>query len=328
MKENRSQLAYALYADDGTGRPSGHVYTTARTCRRRGRAAPLNAWSHSPPPGRHDARLFVNGKEVSKRHADGTLAARRAARLGGNRIWSEWFKGSIDDVRVYDRALTASEIATDRRRRSASRGCRPTAREAPRRSAGGGHLSDPVLCRAPGVRGASDAHEYALASAVARLVVLAGAPAAAHAGTLHVAPGGQRPALHGLPPCGALTCLSRRAPGRRRPHRGRPLRRTADSLPWPLRAADRVRGRPAGGVAVDGLDVSADHLVVRDIESTEPPERHARQPDDPATTSASWTCTRDALGQRCARLHVDPRHIGPNHNETPHKIGGTPASHG
>jgi len=31
-------------------------------------------------------------------------------RIGGNAIWGEFFAGRIDDVRVYNRALTATEI--------------------------------------------------------------------------------------------------------------------------------------------------------------------------------------------------------------------------
>ena len=35
-------------------------------------------------------------------------------RIGGNAVWREWFAGLIDEVRVYNRALTPAEIATDR----------------------------------------------------------------------------------------------------------------------------------------------------------------------------------------------------------------------
>jgi hypothetical protein len=36
-------------------------------------------------------------------------------RVGGNGVWSgEWFDGQIDEVRVYDRALSAAEILADR----------------------------------------------------------------------------------------------------------------------------------------------------------------------------------------------------------------------
>jgi hypothetical protein len=32
---------------------------------------------------------------------------------GHNAIWNEWFKGLIDEVRLYDRALTASQVQAD-----------------------------------------------------------------------------------------------------------------------------------------------------------------------------------------------------------------------
>jgi hypothetical protein len=34
-------------------------------------------------------------------------------RIGGNRIWGEIFQGSIDEVRLYNRALTPAEIQAD-----------------------------------------------------------------------------------------------------------------------------------------------------------------------------------------------------------------------
>jgi hypothetical protein len=33
--------------------------------------------------------------------------------IGGNSVWSEWFQGLIDNVRIYNRALSASELQTD-----------------------------------------------------------------------------------------------------------------------------------------------------------------------------------------------------------------------
>jgi hypothetical protein len=36
-----------------------------------------------------------------------------ALRIGGNDVWGEWFKGAIDEVRVYNRALTAAAILAD-----------------------------------------------------------------------------------------------------------------------------------------------------------------------------------------------------------------------
>ena len=34
-------------------------------------------------------------------------------RIGGNAVWGEYFKGRIEEVRIYNRALTAAEIQTD-----------------------------------------------------------------------------------------------------------------------------------------------------------------------------------------------------------------------
>jgi len=34
-------------------------------------------------------------------------------RFGGDALWSEWFQGSLDEIRVYNRALSATEIQTD-----------------------------------------------------------------------------------------------------------------------------------------------------------------------------------------------------------------------
>ena len=39
-----------------------------------------------------------------------------ALRIGGNTIWGEYFAGSLDDIRIYNRALTPIEIQTDQLR--------------------------------------------------------------------------------------------------------------------------------------------------------------------------------------------------------------------
>ena len=86
-----------------------------------------------------------------------------ALRIGGNDVWGEWFAGRIDEVRVYDRALSAAEIGTDmttpvtcsgpppRRQRSPCRarmsftatqgGANPAAQTADITNTGGGSLN-------------------------------------------------------------------------------------------------------------------------------------------------------------------------------------------
>jgi Concanavalin A-like lectin/glucanases superfamily len=37
-----------------------------------------------------------------------------ALKIGGNAIWAnEWYRGLVDEVRVYNRALTPAQITTD-----------------------------------------------------------------------------------------------------------------------------------------------------------------------------------------------------------------------
>ena len=60
-------------------------------------------------------RLYVNGDEVSSRPSTiGTIQAPDTPLwIGGNRPYGEHFDGLIDEVRVYDRALSRREIADD-----------------------------------------------------------------------------------------------------------------------------------------------------------------------------------------------------------------------
>ena len=40
-------------------------------------------------------------------------ASTQPLRFGGNAVWAEWFRGRLDEIRVYDRALTAAQIQAD-----------------------------------------------------------------------------------------------------------------------------------------------------------------------------------------------------------------------
>lgn len=40
-------------------------------------------------------------------------AAAAQISLGGNGLWGEYFRGRLDDVRIYNRALSTAEIQTD-----------------------------------------------------------------------------------------------------------------------------------------------------------------------------------------------------------------------
>ena len=56
-------------------------------------------------------RLYVNGTQVASRAQTGTIqTTTNPLWIGGNSPYGEYFKGLIDEVRVYNRALTQAEI--------------------------------------------------------------------------------------------------------------------------------------------------------------------------------------------------------------------------
>jgi hypothetical protein len=116
FKENGSGMAYSLYANQGSGLPVGQVNLGGERNAVGTAGLPLNAWSHlALTYDRTNLRLYVNASLVATTAVTGTLAASNGAlRIGGNSVWPEWFAGLIDEVRLYNRALTASEIQTDR----------------------------------------------------------------------------------------------------------------------------------------------------------------------------------------------------------------------
>jgi hypothetical protein len=116
LKEAPGTLSYALYAtgDDsspiawwgsrGLGTPAAQAMQTG-------------VWKHLAVVGDGAAmRFYVNGVQVASRSLPSALSpSANPLRIGGNSVWSgEFFDGVIDDVRVYNRALSASEVLTDR----------------------------------------------------------------------------------------------------------------------------------------------------------------------------------------------------------------------
>jgi hypothetical protein len=115
LKENASTMAYALYSANNASRPAGFVHTNTDIPVNGTAAVPLNVWTHLAFT--YDGatmRMFVNGVQVSTKALAGAAAVSAGAlRIGGNAVWGEYFKGLIDEVRIYNRALTATEIQTD-----------------------------------------------------------------------------------------------------------------------------------------------------------------------------------------------------------------------
>ena len=97
-------------AANGASRPAAFVNTSGDIGVNGVAAVPLNTWTHLAVT--YDGatlRLFVNGVQVSTRAVTGLVVTTAGAlRIGGNSVWGEYFKGSIDEVRIYNRALTAA----------------------------------------------------------------------------------------------------------------------------------------------------------------------------------------------------------------------------
>ena len=109
-----SGLAYGLYASDLSGpKPSASTPSGGAT-------SPTNiaagSWTHlATTYSGGTLRLFINGTQVASSSAFAPPSTSGALRIGGNAVWTfETFDGLIDDVRIYDRALSPTEIQADR----------------------------------------------------------------------------------------------------------------------------------------------------------------------------------------------------------------------
>ncbi|MDA0168687.1 hypothetical protein OJ998_06280 [Solirubrobacter taibaiensis] len=116
IKEQSDQLAYALYANTDASRPSGNVFTTQDNGLAGPNPLPADRWSHVATTfDGTTLRLYVNGVEVSSMPVTGPIKVSSGAlRMGGNAVWGEWFNGTLDEVRVYNRALSGAELMADR----------------------------------------------------------------------------------------------------------------------------------------------------------------------------------------------------------------------
>jgi hypothetical protein len=77
----------------------------------------LGVWQHvAVTYSGAQARLYVNGHLVQSDAAMDVVSTDGALRIGGSNIWGpgDDFTGRIDEVRVYNRALSAAEIGADR----------------------------------------------------------------------------------------------------------------------------------------------------------------------------------------------------------------------
>ncbi len=116
LKEQTGDLVYGLYAAATGFRPSGHIFVGDDDERVQAPSTlPANAWSHLATTYDGSAlRIYVNGTLADTFATNGDMTVSSGLlRIGGNTIWNEWFEGAIDEVRVYDSALSATQIQDD-----------------------------------------------------------------------------------------------------------------------------------------------------------------------------------------------------------------------
>ena len=115
LKEQPGDIVYGLYAHTSAGIPVGQSSIGGYEEVFGDSALPLDTWSHLAMT--YDGatqRLYVGGLLAATRTVSGAMSASKGAlKIGGNAIWGEWFHGVIDEVRVYDRALSAAEVRSD-----------------------------------------------------------------------------------------------------------------------------------------------------------------------------------------------------------------------
>ena len=110
--------AYFLHASNSGGAlqpAAGGTYNGTTTNITAPSAIAINVWTHlAASYDGTTVRLFVNGTQVASMPQTGLLETNtKPLRIGGNSPYTEFFLGRIDDVRIYNRSLTATEIQSD-----------------------------------------------------------------------------------------------------------------------------------------------------------------------------------------------------------------------
>ena len=113
-------LSYTLYAHDPDRRPvgpGGYARTTdGETGAGGSTPLPLNTWVHlATTYDGANVRTYADGVLLQATPLTGNISnTSDVLRMGGNAVWGEFLEGMIDEVRIYNRALTRDEILADR----------------------------------------------------------------------------------------------------------------------------------------------------------------------------------------------------------------------
>ena len=113
MKETSGEAVYGLFSDGTDDMPT--AYIANKSSATGPSILPNNAWSHLAATYNGSALvLYVNGNEAKRVANSGNITVSNGRlMIGGNSVWGDYFKGRIDEVRIYNRALSATEIRAD-----------------------------------------------------------------------------------------------------------------------------------------------------------------------------------------------------------------------
>jgi concanavalin A-like lectin/glucanase superfamily protein/fibronectin type III domain protein len=119
MKEKSGGAVYYLDANSDQNRPVvGGLFSSGTQKLYGGSRLTSYTWTHlAATYNGSTQRLYVNGVQVAYRNQTGSMQTSGGVlRIGGNGVtgWGHFFRGRIDEVRIYNRALTALEIQADK----------------------------------------------------------------------------------------------------------------------------------------------------------------------------------------------------------------------
>ena len=106
---------YVLNANDFTPTPAAYLHIDYLPDGIRSeRTLALNEWTHlAVTYDGETIRLFINGDEKESRSESGPVRISEGRLLIGGTTWGQWFKGAMDDVRIYPVAVAEAQIKAD-----------------------------------------------------------------------------------------------------------------------------------------------------------------------------------------------------------------------
>jgi chitodextrinase len=104
---------YGVELDSGA--PAGYVTTRSQKTARGRASLATSTWAFlATTYDGSTVRMYVNGTQVGSKTASGSIATSTGQlSIGGDSVWGEYFTGLVDNVRIYNRALSTTELAAD-----------------------------------------------------------------------------------------------------------------------------------------------------------------------------------------------------------------------